>query len=422
MADTLELARQIPLPSSCSTLALEVEEDQSTRVNESSLPPVDEGFQAWTFNTLLISEQLSAAFLVEAIVWGFPNSFGVFLEAYLKDPEYTKQENPTSLLPLIGPLSSGIIYCLGPFINLFITRFPFHRRNVMWLGVLCCWTSLFGASYTTKLQLLVILQGALYAVGGALLYYPCISYLSEWFVRRRGLANGIIFAGTSAGGLILPLILPLLISSNGPAKALRILSIVILALLVPILPLVKGRLPELRSSRARLSGRRRLVERDLSKNTAIWIVLAANTFQGFGYFVPILWLPTFASALSINTTNASVALAMLNGASVVGRLSLGYLSDKLNPWTLAMSTLLFTSITTFILWGVLSSTFAGLMCFGVAYGLLAGGWSSLWTGFIRGIGITRKLLYVLRHWEHPLNAYINCVILQLRLQLFFAGQ
>ncbi|KAI3605272.1 hypothetical protein WG66_013102 [Moniliophthora roreri] len=311
MTDTLEIARQIPLPASTSTFELELE--QPARVNESSLPPVDRGFRAWSF--------LSAAFFIEAIVWGFPNSFGVFLEAYLQDPSYTSQRNPNTILPLIGPLSSGIIYCSGPFINLFISRFPFYRRSIMWLGVACCWTSLFGASYTTRLQLLVFLQGVLYAVGGAMLYYPCISYMSEWFVRRRGLANGVIFAGTAAGGLVLPLILPLLISSQGPSRALRTLSIVIVWLLVLILPLMKGRLPELRSSRARVPARRR-----------IWV------------FVPIVWLPTFATALKVDATNASIALALLNGVSVISRLSLGYLSDKFNPWSLALSTLLFTSV------------------------------------------------------------------------------
>lgn len=57
--------------------------------------------------------QLAAAFMIEAIVWSFPTGFGVFLAAYLKDPDFTSQPNASSLLPLIGTLSSGIIYASG---------------------------------------------------------------------------------------------------------------------------------------------------------------------------------------------------------------------------------------------------------------------------------------------------------------------
>jgi hypothetical protein len=57
--------------------------------------------------------KLLAAFFVENIVWGFPNAFGVFLDAYLKDPVYSTQKHANSLLPLIGTLTSGIIYCSG---------------------------------------------------------------------------------------------------------------------------------------------------------------------------------------------------------------------------------------------------------------------------------------------------------------------
>ncbi|KAL0064104.1 hypothetical protein AAF712_008964 [Marasmius tenuissimus] len=404
----LTLAMQTPLPPSTDSLAIELEADtpktpQSStsrrisetflveteddaygndrRANESSLPSVDRGIKAWTF--------LTAAFFMEAIVWGFPNSFGVFLDAYLTDPKYATQSNASSLLPLIGPLSSGIMYCSGPLINTIISRWSHRRRLIMWSGTVLCWASLFGASYTTKVKLLVFLQGVLYAVGGSLLYYPCISYMSEWFVERRGLANGVMFAGASTGGLILPLILPYLISSYGSSKALRILGIAITGLLVPFLPFVKGRLPELRyhvrgpGPRGLATGSTSIRKRDWLKNTTFWVLIIANTFQGFGYFVPILWLPTFANALKLSSANAAIALSMLNGASVVGRLSMGYLSDKLNPWLLALSTLICTSLSTFILWGVLSTTFAGLLSFGIAYGALAGGWSSLWTGFLR---------------------------------------
>ncbi|CAG8707743.1 222_t:CDS:1 [Acaulospora colombiana] len=67
--------------------------------------------------------------------------------------------------------------------------------------------------------------------------------MSEWFVLRRGLANGFINAAGALSGLILPLVLPSLIEKHGIPKTLRMLAIVLFSLLLPLLPFVRGRLP-----------------------------------------------------------------------------------------------------------------------------------------------------------------------------------
>ncbi|KAJ7153057.1 major facilitator superfamily domain-containing protein [Mycena crocata] len=391
LSDEIELAQRVPLPPSTSTFFIEselsgqpngghsVSPNNSGEIlrslNESTLPPMDTGVGAWSF--------LAAAFVVEAIVWGFPSVYGIFLNSYLQDPRYNSQKDAESLLPLIGNLSSGILHCSALVINLITARYPHHRRKSMWLGAVLCCGSLFGASYTTEIFHLILLQGVVYAIGGSLLYLPCISFMSEWFVVRRGMANGILLAGTSGGGLLLPLVLPQMISKYGTSKTLRILAVGITILLFPLLPFVKGRLPQ---TRARIHGpapRGAPRPHDWMKHKSLWIFLAASTLQGFAYFVPIIYLPTFANDLHISSSNSAVTLTMLNAASVVGRLSLGYLSDKINPWLLALSTLLTTSASIFILWGILSHSFAGLLSFSIAYGIVASGWSSLWTGFVR---------------------------------------
>ncbi|KAI0322403.1 MFS general substrate transporter [Amylostereum chailletii] len=372
----LELALRLPRPPSSSTFAAESSlgphnEVFASQRNETSLAPVDGGFGAWSF--------LAGAFLVETIVWGFPNAFGVFLQAYLQDPNISSQPHASSVLPLAGTLSSGIIYCSGPLVNMFCGRYPIHRRTAMWIGVVLCWSSLFGASFATTVSQLVALQGVLYAIGGSLLYTPTISFLSEWFVRRGGLANGVVFAGTGLGGLILPLILPPLIRAHGTSLTLRYLSIAIVAALLPVLPFVRPRLPE---KRIHGPGRRNIGYSWL-RSWVWWTLLVANTIQGFAHFLPIIWLPTYASLINTSQSTSAISVALLNGASVCSRLILGTISDRFSPRLLATSTVMGTSFITFVLWGIAGHVTAGVLVYGTMYGLFAGGWSSLWTGFVR---------------------------------------
>ena len=62
---------------------------------------------------MILVIKLGSVFLVEAVIWGLPTSFGVFLDAYNRDPVLSSQPSADKLLPLIGNLSSGIIYCSG---------------------------------------------------------------------------------------------------------------------------------------------------------------------------------------------------------------------------------------------------------------------------------------------------------------------
>jgi MFS transporter, MCT family, solute carrier family 16 (monocarboxylic acid transporters), member 10 len=116
--------------------------------------------------------------------------------------------------------------------------------------------------------------------------------MSEWFIARRGLANGIVFAGTACGGLILPLILPGLLGKYGLSVTLRILGAGTSILLFPLLPFVKGRLPngQVRGPEPRGS------KNNLLKDYRFLILLVVNSVQGFGYFVPIVWLPSKPSS------------------------------------------------------------------------------------------------------------------------------
>ena len=65
------------------------DEDKKNRYDQSSLPPIDGGFQAWMF--------LAASTMVEALVWGFGFSFGVF-ENYYRNNDQIKGSNMVAVI------------------------------------------------------------------------------------------------------------------------------------------------------------------------------------------------------------------------------------------------------------------------------------------------------------------------------------
>jgi len=90
-------------------------------------------------------------------------------------------------------ISKGFMYLsiLGWFTILL--AFPLWRRFCAPFGLLVLCASLVASSFATTVTQLLWTQGVLYAVGGCALYAPTVLYLDEWFVRKKGLAFGIMW-------------------------------------------------------------------------------------------------------------------------------------------------------------------------------------------------------------------------------------
>jgi hypothetical protein len=101
--------------------------------------------------------------------------------------------------------------------------------------------------------------------------------------------------GTSIGGLILPIVLPIPIERWGTAVALRGLSVALLLVLGPIMPFIRGRGPEVRAVVSRERGHSNQA-RPWTRDAALWILMFMNTLQSFAYYLPAIWLPSTSHA------------------------------------------------------------------------------------------------------------------------------
>lgn len=80
-------------------------------------------------------------------------------------------------------------------------------------------------------------------IGASMIFYPAMSSTGTWFFKRRALAFGIMAAGSSLGGVILPIMVDHVIDQAGFPWAMRSAAFLLLALLIYANLTVRSRLP-----------------------------------------------------------------------------------------------------------------------------------------------------------------------------------
>lgn len=324
-----------------------------------SLEPADGGSSAW--------KVLIGAFVFEAILWGFPLSFGVFQNYYSQLPEFSNDP----YLPIVGSMATGIAFLGGPFMIPLVKRFPSYHMLMILIGWPLCILGLIAGSFATTIPTLIVTQGIMYGVGFVTFYYPIISMVNEWWVTRRGLAWGIIASASGASGVVMPFIVEAMLNKYGYKTTLRAIAVALVLLTGPLLPLFKGRLPPTESSI--------VAKADWSflKKPIFWIYSISNLAQGLGFFFPSLYLPSYATSIGLGARQGALVLAVMNVAQMLGQFTFGILSDgRVSVNVLILISTLVTAVASLTIWGFARSL-GPLISFALIYGFFGYGYVSL---------------------------------------------
>ncbi|TCD65934.1 hypothetical protein EIP91_002002 [Steccherinum ochraceum] len=334
-------------------------------VNAQQLPPVDGGRQAWLF--------CFASFVLEILVWGFGFSYGIFQAYYTSHPPF--QNKSAIAIGSVGQTALAIEYTEGIFLSFVLGRYPELLRPMMWAGLILASGSLLLSSFVSQIELLILLQGVCLGIGSGMLWWPGVLLIPDWFSRRRGLATGIIFAGSGIGGFILPLIVNALLDAVDFRWALRVWAAIMLVLGGLAILGVRRRTP---APRYRPGQQRpRLVPRNIQffKGPLFWFWSLSTLLQAMAYFPVSLYISVFTTSIA-SPLSATIVLSLFNSAGVVGQVLMGYLADRM-PYTYIMAVSTFASaIAAFLLWGF-ADTLGRVFAFAIVFGGLSGGFSSV---------------------------------------------
>ncbi|KAK1546805.1 hypothetical protein CPAR01_00772 [Colletotrichum paranaense] len=342
------------------------QQESENEVEQAPLPPADRGKEAWLV--------LLGCSLIQFPVWGYSLAFGVFQEYYGSHPGML--EGDTSNIAVIGTTLTGIMYLISPFTFTILSRWPRLRRWFGPLGLLLTATGFLLSSFATTVWQLIATQGVICALGCGLLFTPTTLYLDEWFVKRKGLAYGVMWAGKSAAGVGLPFAMETCLQKFGPVVTLRAWSVATVLISAPLLYFLKPRIPVSQSSTVRR------INLNFIQLPSFWMLQIGNVLQSLGYFLPYTYLSTYAvQQLHVSTTVATTLLVLINVTSIPGGIVMGSLGDHLRVTTVILISTIGSALAVFLFWGFSSQT-ALLAVFSITYGFFAGGFSSTWSGVL----------------------------------------
>lgn len=354
------------LTASAGTDAHEPEKAEQSIDSKSIIDrtPPDGGSKAWAC--------VAGSFLLQFCSFGYVNACGIFQLYY---QESLLKDQSSSALAWITTLQIFLLFMFGPAIGKMVDVFG-CRKILPPFSILAVFAVCMLSLCTTYWQV-VLAQGVCFGLAAAGLCIPAMATATQWFSTKKGLAVGIVSAGSSLGGVIYPCVIPRLIAQVGFASAVRwtallqgvLLLIANLLCSTPFPPVGKA---EAKADNAPSAGIKAF------KSWAWAFFVLGCFFTMWGLFAPLNYLPEMASQHGM-ANFAQYTLAIANAGSLVGRIVPGWASDRIGQFNTMFMVTFLSGVLVIAFWLPLEfhPSKSGVIIFALLYGFVSGGFVSL---------------------------------------------
>ncbi|KAI0198181.1 MFS general substrate transporter [Astrocystis sublimbata] len=334
-------------------------------------------------------------FFVYFITLGQVSSFSTYQDYYQETllPDYT-----ASTISWIGTSQVFLLGIVGILSGAMHDRGYIHEA--LCPGFVLLILGLLLLSFSTLYWHILLSQGFLIGIGGAMFYIPAISIVSNNFASGPALPLGIAASGSAVGGIIWPIAFQRLLPQIGFAWLNRVFTLIVLVLsIVSYYALISGSqtthvkfLQQKRSGVFKFMSRgtkdestdessvevpetqkpKKIDTLKSSFNGRAYQLLCVGVFFALlGYWVPLFYLVPYAS-LSLGTSQmyASYLQAILNAGSLFGRILPAAAGHKLGPANILLAGATLLSVLIFV-WISIDSI-AGVTVWSIFLGFTTG--------------------------------------------------
>jgi len=274
---------------------------------------------------------VATAFVIQLVVWGIYNAYGVFFNPLLDEFSWSRAtiSGAVSLSQILAGLGAIVLGNLND---------RFGPRILM---TFC--GALIGLGYFLMSQLnsvwqLYLFYGVIVGIGISGTDVVLLSTTARWFIKRRGMMSGIVKMGTGVGMMTLPLVAAWLISDYGWRTSYSIIGIALFICVVAGAHLLRRdpaqmqQLPD--GEETGYTANVNPIEAGLSLRQAIhtrqfWMLCFAYLTIFFCANTIIIHIAPYVVDLGFYASFAATVMAVIGGASIIGRLIMGITGDKI---------------------------------------------------------------------------------------------
>ncbi|KAI6080918.1 MFS general substrate transporter [Hypoxylon rubiginosum] len=292
--------------------------------------------------------------------WGVIITFGDYQAFYESGQLFTQT---SSNISWIGSIQALLVFVMGAVVGPIYDRG--YLKPILFVGSFFIVFGHMMLSLCTQYWQVVLAQGFVIGIGGGCLFVPSLAVLQPYFSKNLGLALGIAATGSSAGGVIYPVIFINLIDRPGVGFGwtVRVMGFVALATL--LIPLAFSQM------RTKPSTTRSVIDTSAFADGPYMLCVLACFLGYTGCYTAFYYTSYYAQSNGWTTDSLALYLVpIMNGASAFGRALPNWLTDKIGPTNVIIPGALMTGVL--LLCNLAVYNAAGIICTTAFLGFFSG--------------------------------------------------
>ncbi|KAI0198672.1 putative monocarboxylate transporter [Astrocystis sublimbata] len=252
-----------------------------------------------------------------------------------------------STLSFVGSTTIAAIAAFA-LVNARLVRFLGARTTAL-LGVFLMGIGETTASFCThSIGGLFGTESILMGIGVSLCFMVSSVTPAQYFKKKRGLANGIVYAGGGLGGTGIAFVMDVINQKLGIEWTFRIIGLSMLTTGLPLAFLIKDRNGPPPAAA--------WVEWILFKDFRFVTLFLCGLIATFPLFVPVFFIPLYAESFGLPSLAGAGLVAAFQFASFFGRMGGGALADSAGALNTMLLSLFLNAISMLLIWPFATST------------------------------------------------------------------